>query len=447
LADKSIFEKIALDLIEKNRIKKEETIVLGLSGGPDSIFCLYVLLKLRELVGIRLLCAHVNYNLRGESSNKDMEFCREVCSGNNVELKIKDVNITVNKGIQEKARKVRFSFFKKILKDNEGSRLALAHNKDDNVETILFNIIRGTGINGITGMDESSILRPIIDQEKDLILRTLDGNNIAYRIDETNRKTVYTRNIIRHNIIPELEKINPSFFDAIGKLSLSAKEHRSIAREKYEYMYYEYRIRNEKDELFIFDLDLFSESKESIAIFFELFFRDRLNIKEGIYRNALTELMVLKVKTSCKVKELKGYMFFTDYDRLFIVKKICFDRFFPDFVEKTIERPVDNDQVTFIPVGGLKPLDEAEIYIDVKLSDIKLPMLLRHRKNGDRISGKKLLKKIFIDKKVNRLFRDRIPVLTDARGRILWIPGVYKRKFKQSDMRLVYIGRKFWIKK
>ncbi len=447
MADKDVLKKIAKDLIEKKIIKENLKILLGLSGGPDSIFCLYLLLKLKQMIPIEVFCAHVNYNLRGKDSVEDMEFCSNICQTYDIPFFVKDVRIEDKKGIQEKARNIRMDFFDEVMDKHDINFLALAHNRDDNIETILFNIIRGTGINGITGIDDKSILRPILNVEKETILKYLKSNKIVYRDDFSNKKTVYTRNTIRHKIIPEMKEINPSLYNAFENLSLSAKEHRKVAKDNFHNLFEEYRKDSHDKEYFVFDLKLLSEPVERLNIFFEMFFREELKIKEGVYRNALSELLDLKEKSSCKKRELKGYLFFTDYDRFYILKEDRFEKYFPDFNDIKIEKPVDNECIRFETIEEEKVPEDADIYIDLKESDLIFPLVLRHRKNGDRISGKKLLKKIFIDEKINKLFRDRIPVLEDAQGNIIWVPGVYTRKYSKANIRLFYIGRKFWIKK
>lgn len=447
MADKDILKKIAKDLIEKKIIKENLKILLGLSGGPDSIFCLCLLLKLKQMIPIEIFCAHVNYNLRGKDSVEDMEFCSNICQTYDIPFFVKDVRIEDKKGIQEKARNIRMDFFDEVMDKHDINFLALAHNRDDNIETILFNIIRGTGINGITGIDDKSILRPILNVEKETILKYLKSNKIVYRDDFSNKKTVYTRNTIRHKIIPEMKEINPSLYNAFENLSLSAKEHRKVAKDNFHNLFEEYRKDSHDKEYFVFDLKLLSEPVERLNIFFEMFFREELKIKEGVYRNALSELLDLKEKSSCKKRELKGYLFFTDYDRFYILKEDRFEKYFPDFNDIKIEKPVDNECIRFETIEEEKVPEDADIYIDLKESDLIFPLVLRHRKNGDRISGKKLLKKIFIDEKINKLFRDRIPVLEDAQGNIIWVPGVYTRKYSKANIRLFYIGRKFWIKK
>ncbi|PLX15285.1 MAG: tRNA lysidine(34) synthetase TilS, partial [Candidatus Muiribacterium halophilum] len=442
MADKDILKKIAKDLIEKKIIKENLKILLGLSGGPDSIFCLYLLLKLKQMIPIEVFCVHVNYNLRGKDSVEDMEFCSNICQTYDIPFFVKDVRIEDKKGIQEKARNIRIDFFDEVMDKHDINFLALAHNRDDNIETILFNIIRGTGINGITGIDDKSILRPILNVEKETILKYLKSNKIVYRDDFSNKKTVYTRNTIRHKIIPEMKEINPSLYNAFENLSLSAKEHRKVAKDNFHNLFEEYRKDSHDKEYFVFDLKLLSEPVERLNIFFEMFFREELKIKEGVYRNALSELLDLKEKSSCKKRELKGYLFFTDYDRFYILKEDRFEKYFPDFNDIKIEKPVDNECIRFETIEEEKVPEDADIYIDLKESDLIFPLVLRHRKNGDRISGKKLLKKIFIDEKINKLFRDRIPVLEDAQGNIIWVPGVYTRKYSKANIRLFYIGRK-----
>ena len=199
-------------------------VIIGFSGGADSSLLLHYFVKrAREVV-----CVHVNHMIRGEEADRDERFCRRVCEKYGVELVTYKIDIPAiakeqGKGIEETARDERYRVFNCELEKRRFDAILTAHNGDDNCESIIFNIARGTGLNGLCGIKPKNgkVLRPLIYLSKDEIISFCAETNIEYVTDSTNNDTDYTRNYIRYNIIPAMKKLNPELNAAVSRMTES----------------------------------------------------------------------------------------------------------------------------------------------------------------------------------------------------------------------------------
>lgn len=222
----------------KNAIKRYsmplrgKTVVVGVSGGADSMALLHVLLSLKDEYGIRLVTCHVNHGIRGETADRDESFVRETCKALGVELRVLKADVPAlaaekHLGIEECGRQVRYDFFNSV---ENGALVATAHTLSDRCETLLMNITRGTSVKGLMSIPavRGNIIRPLIDCTRADIERYCEENSVSYITDETNFEDIYSRNRIRLNVITELKKINPSFEDAVLRLIRNAEEENEL---------------------------------------------------------------------------------------------------------------------------------------------------------------------------------------------------------------------------
>lgn len=214
----NIIKKINHYITEKNIIKDNSLIIIGLSGGPDSVFLLHYLANVRREKNLTLIAAHLDHGWRPESA-QDAQFCKELCNTYEVPLitkKMADLNFTIkNNGSQEEiGRKARRHFFESGAKEYNASAIALAHHADDQQETFFIRLIRGASLAGLTGMKSKDglYIRPLLGVQKDKIVEYLDQNKIPYVIDASNQSDEYLRNRIRNTVIPAL-KIADDRFD------------------------------------------------------------------------------------------------------------------------------------------------------------------------------------------------------------------------------------------
>ncbi len=199
-------------------------IIVGFSGGADSVFLAYILHSLKEELNLEIILAHLNHNWRGEHSKHDEDFSRDFAHKLGLEFYTETLDDTVQK-TETVARDVRYDFFKRVKIKFGANAILLAHNKDDNVETAVYRIIKGTGLEGLKSIPEvrDDIFRPILNFEKSEILEYLKTNNIIHTEDNSNQDTTYARNYIRHKILPDFEKINPTYKNSISNLIEVAK--------------------------------------------------------------------------------------------------------------------------------------------------------------------------------------------------------------------------------
>ena len=208
-------------------INKGDTVIAAVSGGADSVALLYVLYSLKDELGFSLAACHVNHNLRGEESDSDERFVRRMCRFLDIPLYTASIKVNdlrqKHDSLEECARRLRYEFFDSISK---GKLIATAHTASDNCETILINMVRGTALSGICGIPakRDNIIRPLLYNTREDIELYCSENCLDYVTDSTNLSDDYTRNKIRHKVVPLLKSINPSLFSAISRLSQSVSD-------------------------------------------------------------------------------------------------------------------------------------------------------------------------------------------------------------------------------
>ena len=226
---KATEQKVLRFIKENELLATGEKNLVALSGGPDSVFLLHFLNKFKKKFKIEIGAVHINHRLRGKDSERDELFCKAVCDELSIPIYTlrKDVKSYSKKNkysLEVAGRKIRYEFFEKISKANQYDKIATAHNADDNAETVLLNLIKGTGIKGIAGIPvrRNDIIRPILSLTKKEILDYLEVNRFEYRIDESNLSNDFERNFLRNEVIPLIQKnINPSFSNSVLNTSLN----------------------------------------------------------------------------------------------------------------------------------------------------------------------------------------------------------------------------------
>lgn len=220
-------DNIRSALAEYKMIEKGDAVVAALSGGADSVSLLQALTELSGELGITVSACHVNHHLRGEESDADMHFCEELCGRLGVELRILEADVAAmqqkHESLEECARRVRYDFFAEV---SEGKKLATAHNSNDCAETALLNLMRGTGLKGLCGVPpvRGNIIRPLIYCTRAEVEEFCASRSLGWVTDKTNLSTDYTRNKIRHIILPEMLKINGSLFATMNRMERSLRE-------------------------------------------------------------------------------------------------------------------------------------------------------------------------------------------------------------------------------
>lgn len=283
---KRIFDRVKNNILQNELIKDNDKIVLGVSGGPDSVFLLHVLNKIREekKIDFDIVIAHVNHMIR-EEAIIDQKFVENLADDLGYKCLVLTANVVEEAEKQkiseeECGRNIRYNFFNDLLKETNSNKIAVAHNQTDNVETVLMNFIRGAGISGMKGMDfvSCNIIRPMLNVKKTEILEYLKENNIEYVVDKTNSENIYTRNKIRNDLIKKIEdEYNPNFLDTVTRM---------IDINKQDYKLLEEYANKEYDKLKI------EKDKNTIKVYTNKeFLNSSHGLKSRIVRKVLNELL------------------------------------------------------------------------------------------------------------------------------------------------------------
>ena len=265
-------EKIKNTIQKYNLIENGDKLVIGVSGGPDSICLLNVLLKLykseevnnKETSTVTLVVAHINHMIRKEAKS-DEQYVKEYCEKNGIEFYSKSIDVkklaNTNKiGLEEAGRLARYEFFNEILNKTKANKIVIAHNQNDKIETIFLNILRGSGIGGLKGIEpkRENIIRPLIECERSEIEKYCEENKLNPKIDKTNFEEIYNRNKIRNTVIPYIKKeFNPNIIKTMDRLSDIVIEEDEYIEKQTQKAYQELLIQENSKEI-ILDLKKFN---------------------------------------------------------------------------------------------------------------------------------------------------------------------------------------------
>ena len=426
-----------------NLIENNDIIVVGFSGGPDSVFLVEMLKKLQDFIKFKIYLVHINHLLRGEDADSDENFSFEYAKKNNLEIFIKRIPVKeiakeVGKTLEEVGREERYKFFSEIYEKVGANKIATAHNKDDQIETFLFRLIRGTSLQGLEGIKikNNNIIRPISEIYKKDILEYLNKNEIQYKIDKTNFENEFTRNSIRLNLIPFIEeRYNIKFKDKIFSLIEEIRENnQNNSLNLSNYTDSENRIILEKIK-FLSDFD----KKNLLSLFL-----NQKNIE--VNRNKIDEInSLIKSNGTKKIDLDKSYRIVKDYTHLYIEEKK--ENF--TIVNRVVKLKIPSEQIFDdfkISVNIVKNLDipkkKNQYLLDALYNDI---IEVRYRKDGDRIfldeNHSKKVKEVFIEQKIPKDMRDRLPIFL-YNNKIFWIYNVKKAyipKINKNENKLIKV--------
>ena len=426
-----------------NLIENNDIIVVGFSGGPDSVFLVEMLKKLQHFFNFKIYLVHINHLLRGEDADSDENFSFEYAKKNNLEIFIKRIPVKeiakeIGKTLEEVGREERYKFFSEIYEKVGATKIATAHNKDDQIETFLFRLIRGTSLQGLEGIKikNNNVIRPISEIYKKDILEYLNKNEIQYKIDKTNFENEFTRNSIRLDLIPFIEeRYNIKFKDKIFSLIKEIRENnQNNSLNLSDYTDSENRIILEKTK-FLSNFD----KKNLLSLFL-----NKKNIE--VNRNKINEISSLIKNNGTKKIDLdKSYRIVKDYTYLYIEdkKENCVINNNVIQVKIPSEQIFDNFKITVSTVENLDiPKQKNQYLLDAIYNDI---IEVRYRKEGDRIflgeKHSKKIKEIFIDQKIPKDIRDRLPIFL-YNDTIFWIYNVKKAyipKINKNENKLIKV--------
>ena len=420
-----------------SKLLKNKTVIVSCSGGPDSMALLSVVNNIKDINNVKVICAHVNHKVRKES-DEEAVMVENYAKSNNDIFELYEIEKYHDKAnFHEDARKIRYEFLKNLKNKYKADYLLTAHHGDDLIETILMRITRGSNLKGYIGFKEVSnwegikILRPLIRRTKKYLEEYDKENNIPYRIDKTNYSDDYTRNRYRNKIIPLLKEENENI--NLKYLKLSEELNRYYEYVKDEAISNLNNIKDKDNNIIVSKLNKLPDLQKE-AIISELIIKyqlkDYLPISDNLFTDMLNTLS--SKKTNSIINLPNNYIFGKEYDKL-VFKKTN------DHIEN-IDYILDKDYSgKDFDIFYTDKFDKSNNTIALCSSEIKFPLRLRTKKDGDTIEvlnlkGKKKLSDIFINTKISKDKRNNYPILVDSNDTVLWIPSVKKSKFaKEKD--------------
>ncbi|MDD2518479.1 MAG: tRNA lysidine(34) synthetase TilS [Bacilli bacterium] len=419
-------------LMNEVKIKYGDAIVVGVSGGPDSMALLHLLSRIKKSLDIQVICAHVHHNLRKESDDEKI-FVERFCANHGIVFEWHKIEDYGDDNFHNEARSIRYNYFSKIVKKYNAKYLLTAHHGDDLIETILMRIVRGSTLRGYSGfskvvkMDNYTIIRPLINVTKQEIYEYNKKNKINYVTDDSNVKDVYTRNRFRKYIVPEFKKEDEKVHEKFYKFSTTLLEYNNyidkIVEEKLKKIY----IQN------IMNIEEFLKEEKVIQMkiiyyILEQIYQDDLMLITDQHVKLIHNLIHSK-RANVKIHLPNNIKAIKSYDTFTLV------------LEETKNNEYEIELINYmnLPNGhNIEIIEEttsdSNFYCRLNSSEITLPLHVRTRQNGDKMYvkgmlGRKKINDIFIDEKVSIEERNSWPVVVDSAGVIVWLPGLKKSKF------------------
>ena len=402
--------------------------IIGFSGGADSSAILHYLSKKTK----NLLAVHINHMIRGEEALRDEFFCKNVCKKYGVKFLSYRVDIPLlaeerKQGLEETARQERYKIFNKLMSQNsEYKCIVTAHNANDNAETVIFNLSRGSGAKGISGIKPviNNIVRPLIYCSKEEILEYCKKNSVAYVNDSTNTDIDYTRNYIRHQIVPMLEKINPSFLESCMRMGELLRDDEKYLQSICDKLFEEHKIKTRISTELLVSQERPIASRMLMTLANETLDRKAIDACLKLAQNG-TVGQYVNLPNKLSFKKERGYVKFVKTEKLM---KATYNVPLKDGLNYVKEAntviSLNTDRIPekkYVLVETVKLLNEGSLYV-------------RSKRDGDKmLQGKmtKKLKTIFCDMHIPSHYRDKIPLICDDKG-IIHIPLIATRDGAKS---------------
>ncbi len=447
----------------------DANVAIALSGGADSVCLFYILAEWAKKTPFSLTALHLNHGIRGEEADRDEDFCRKLCEYFGVPFMCKHADVPAEakrtgKSLEEAARDLRYSFFAEVMEEMGIEVLATAHHADDNAETLLLRLIRGTSLDGLCGIGAERpfgngvLIRPLLDAPKEFILYFCEKNRIAYVTDSTNECTDYPRNRIRAEIIPQILKINPSFqrtvqreaelfaldsdylckeAERLSELSLISQNERDVGALKEVHPAIALRVVRElciscgakpEQQHLMKALDMLSKNENSSV---SLPGKKRLVLFGGVLSvedDEREKMTALPYEFSAGIGDTA---FSSDDGRLKITVRI--------------EKEGDPSMASKPCVETFPRTDGERCVLEVQKTlsfDFDKALIVRNRRAGDRLDFgniSKSVRRVMSEAKVPERLRDLLPCILDGQG-IAWVPYLGCAKRCEAKDKLLRVG-------
>ena len=413
------------DYIEKHQIiENKDRVVLAVSGGPDSMALLHLLIQIQQEWGIKIAAAHLNHQLRPAAA-AELQYLQSYCAAQKIDFYSRVVDVAAyarreKKSIEEAGRDQRYQFLRELCQQIGYNKVATAHHRDDRAETVLMHLLRGSGIKGLRSIMpvSGSLVRPLLIVGKSDILAYLDENAIKYCHDASNYELQYFRNRIRLELLPLLQEYNPQIFTALNQLADIAAAEDQVLEKETEALWEQLIIREQTDKIILNNQQL-----QALMLAYQrrvvLKVLTEIGGPAGWSLNDIDYVLDLAMMT--------GSAKYINFPKVVLVSKQYDELIFshqrpeaqPFVYEITIPGEILIDETgelfSFTIISGEDP-QESGVAAYLDYDKLEMPLYLRSRRDGDRfepayMGGSKKLKDYFIDIKLPAVRRDRVPIL------------------------------------
>lgn len=453
-----LLEDTLLGAVERAGYTCNDTrLVVAVSGGPDSVALLHALVAISDKADLTLYVAHLNHDFRGKEADDDAEFVHDLANSLHLPSEIKKIDPKVYteqiklSSFEDAAREMRYDFLSEVVSDVGASSVVLAHTADDLAETILMHIIRGTGVHGLRGMQELSIwqnrtgergatlFRPFLSLTKSHMLSFCETQNIVYRQDSGNLKRRFTRNKIRHDLLPILKQYNPKVREALLRLSKSSSMEASFIDYEIDRIWP--LVTVQEDDFIRIDSHVLSTYHPFIRTM--VLRRSYAKLSGDLRRlNQVHLSRMLELVDNPRGRTIhlaRGIEVYAHHGEIFLsrggLKHLCplpvieedftIDICKTGFLDISIQFSDWQIKISTVENQSILSKDDYRVVVDRKsLGD---HVIVRTRRAGDKfhpmgMKTEKKLQDFLVDEKVPRLWRDRVPLLVQTRG-IVWVVG------------------------
>ena len=439
----------AYEFLNNNlKLKYGDAVVVAVSGGPDSMSLLHLLLRLKKALDLEIICVHVNHNTGRKGQKEEQTFVGNYCFNNGVIFETMIITDYGDDNFHSEAHTKRYEFFEEIVKKYHAKYLFTAHHGDDLIETILMRIVRGSTLKGYSGFSKIvnnknyKIIRPLINVTKEEIIEYCKQNKIKYATDSSNNKDVYTRNRFRHYIVPAIKKEDKNVHEKFYKFSKTLLEYNAYIKKQ---------VKSKIKDIYpedVLNIQKFKQEEkliqmEIIYYMLEHFYNENLMLITDRHAEILYDLIYSR-KANAVIHLPNNIQARKTYNNLVLIPNPTSNQ----------EYEIEIINYVNLPNGkNIEVLSECNdksnyvCYLDSK--EIKLPLLVRSRKNGDKMEvlgmiGRKKINDIFIDNKISKEDRELWPIVVDSDENIVWLPGLKKSKFDKTKQQNYDIILKYY---
>ena len=423
-------------LMKEVQIKYGDTLVAAISGGPDSMALIHLLARIKKAIDIEVVCAHVNHNTGRPGQLEEQQYVEKFCRNNNIIFESMVIEEYGDDNFENEARTKRYNYFEKVVKEYNAKYLLTAHHGDDLIETILMRLTRGSTLRGYSGFSKIvdrgfyKILRPFIEVTKQELIDYNKKYHIHYFVDSTNLEDIHTRNRFRKYIVPVLKKEDLNVHKKFYKFSTILLEYNDYIDRQVEKIIPKVCPQN------IINIEEFMKLDHVIAMkviyyILERIYQDDLMLITDHHADLIYSLIYSKKPNTYiylpnNLKAIKTYNYLE-----FVTEPIRNDEYEIEVINY-INLPNGKN------IEVLNSSDQTDNNIcRLSASDVKFPLRVRTRQNGDKMQvkgmlGSKKINDIFIDEKITIAERNMWPIVVDSNNTIVWLPGLKKSKFDKT---------------